>query len=134
MLVKSITYTDYKGNKHTEDFYFNLSESEVVEMEYGIKDHLSTYLQRIAKTNDEVELLKFFKSFVLKCYGEISPDGKRFMKKEGELAKEFAETEAYTSLFMELAKDSKAAADFVNGVLPSSISKNMSGSAIPSVN
>lgn len=125
MLVKSITYTDYKGNNRTEDFYFNLSESEVVEMEYGIEDHLSNHLQKIAKTNNEVELVKFFKAFVLKCYGEVSPDGKRFVKNDGALAKEFAETEAYNVLFMELARDSKAAAAFVNGVLP----KNMAAQA-----
>lgn len=132
MLVKPITYTDYNGNTRTEDFYFNLSESEVVEMEFGVKDKLSNYLQRITKTNDEVELVKFFKAFVLKCYGEVSPDGKRFMKKNGELAEEFAETPAYTELFMELARDADAAAAFVNGVLPKSIAKQ-ANAAIPQV-
>ena len=132
MLVKPITYTDYKGNTRTEDFYFNLSESEVVEMEFGVKDKLSNYLQRIAKENNEVELVKFFKSFVLKCYGEVSSDGKRFMKKNGELAEEFAETPAYTELFMELARDSKAAAAFVNGVLPKSVA-NQANAATPQV-
>ena len=132
MLVKPITYTDYNGNTRTEDFYFNLSESEVVEMEFGVKDKLSNYLQRITKTNDEVELVKFFKAFVLKCYGEVSPDGKRFMKKNGELAEEFAETPAYTELFMELARDADAAGAFVNGVLPKSIAKQ-ANAAIPQV-
>ena len=118
MYIKSITYTDYRGNERTEEFCFNLSQSEIVEMEYSKQEKLSNYLQRIVKANNEPELIKLFKDLVLKAYGEISDDGKRFMKADGALAKSFAETEAYTTLFMELAKDSKAAADFVNGIMP----------------
>ena len=118
MYVKSITYTDYKGNERTEDFYFNLSKSEVVEMEYSVQGKLSAFLQKIVKTNDETNLIKLFKELVLKAYGEVSDDGRRFVKDDGKLAQAFSETEAYNVLFMELARDSKAAADFVNGILP----------------
>ena len=118
MYVKSITYTDYKGNERTEDFYFNLSKSEVVEMEYSVQGKLSAFLQKIVKTNDETNLIKLFKELVLKVYGEVSDDGRRFVKDDGKLAQAFSETDAYNVLFMELARDSKAAADFVNGILP----------------
>ena len=33
MLKKTITYTDYNGSERTEDFYFNLSKAEIMEME-----------------------------------------------------------------------------------------------------
>ena len=33
MLKKTVTYTDYNGTERTEDFYFNLSKAEVIEME-----------------------------------------------------------------------------------------------------
>ena len=33
MLKKTINYTDYNGNERTEDFYFNLTEAEILEME-----------------------------------------------------------------------------------------------------
>ena len=36
MLKKTITYNDYNGAERTEDFYFNLTEAEVVEMQYSI--------------------------------------------------------------------------------------------------
>ena len=39
------------------------------------------------------------------------------MKSE-EITKNFSETEAYVDLFMELATDEKAAAAFMEGVLP----------------
>lgn len=35
MLKKTISYTDYDGNERTEDFYFNLSKAEIIEMELG---------------------------------------------------------------------------------------------------
>jgi len=40
MLKKSITYSDLDGNSVTDDFYFNLSKSELVEMELSEKDGL----------------------------------------------------------------------------------------------
>lgn len=49
-------------------------------------------------------------------YGEKSPDGKRFVKNQ-EIRDAFAQTNAYSDLFMELATDAKAAAAFVNGVI-----------------
>ena len=35
MLKKTITYTDYNGVDRTEDFYFNLTEAELLDMELG---------------------------------------------------------------------------------------------------
>ena len=32
MLKKTITYTDYNGVERTEDFYFNLTRAELMEM------------------------------------------------------------------------------------------------------
>ena len=32
MLKKSITYIDYNGTERTEDFYFNLSKAEIMEI------------------------------------------------------------------------------------------------------
>ena len=49
-------------------------------------------------------------------YGEKSPDGRRFVKNQ-EVRDAFAQTNAYSDLFMELATDAKAAAAFVNGVI-----------------
>lgn len=117
MLKKTITYTDYNGVERTEDFYFNLSKAEIVEMELGTVGGLSESLNRIVKTMDGPAIIKFFKDLVLKAYGEKSPDGKRFVKSD-EIATAFSQTEAYSVLFMELASDSDAAATFVNGIVP----------------
>lgn len=118
MLKKTITYTDYNGLQRTEDYYFNLSMAEVAEMELSVNGGLSETLKRIVDAKEIPSLIKIFKDLILKAYGEKSPDGKRFIKSE-ELSTAFSQTEAYSTLFMELATDSTAAAAFINGIIPS---------------
>lgn len=117
MLKKVITYTDYDGNERTESFYFNLTEAELIEMELSAEGGLTQMIQKIVESKDGTRIIKVFKDLIFKAYGEKSPDGKRFIKSE-ELSRNFSYTEAYNKLFMELATDEKAAAEFVNGVIP----------------
>lgn len=122
MLKKTITYTDYNGNERKEDFYFNLSKAEIMEMELSTTGGLSEMIQRVVAAQDGPAIIKIFKDLVLKAYGVKSPDGKRFIKSE-ELSTEFAQTEAYTEIFMSLATDAEAAAEFVNGIVPKQAGK-----------
>lgn len=117
MLKKTITYTDYNGVERTEDFYFNLTKAEVMEMEMSTTGGLAEMINRIVAAQDAPAIIKIFKELVLKAYGVKSPDGKRFIKSE-QLRDEFEQTEAYSQLFMELATDADAAAKFVNGIVP----------------
>lgn len=120
MLKKTITYTDYNGNDRTEDFYFNLTKAEVMEMEMSTTGGLTDMIQRIVAAQDSPAIIKIFKDLILKAYGEKSPDGKRFVKSD-EIKEAFSQTEAYSQLFMELATDVDAAAAFVNGIIPQNI-------------
>ena len=117
MLKKTITYTDYNCVERKEDFYFNLTKAEIMEMEMSISGGLTEMINRIVAAQDAPAIVKIFKELVLKAYGVKSPDGKRFIKSD-ELATEFAQTEAYSQLFMELATDADAASAFVNGIVP----------------
>ena len=117
MFKKTIKYVDYKGNEREEDFYFNITKSELVEMELAKKGGMSEYLKRITKAQTKDELIIWFKKIILKAYGEKSEDGRRFMKSE-EISKAFSETEAFNQLYMELIVDEKKAADFINAVVP----------------
>ena len=117
MLKKTITYTDYNGVERTEDFYFNLTKAELMEMEIGTTGGMADMITRIIDAKDAPAIIKIFKELVLKAYGEKSADGKRFVKSE-EISNGFAQTEAYSQLFMELATDADAAAAFVNGIIP----------------
>lgn len=117
MLKKTITYTDYDGNERTEDFYFNLTKAECLEMELGSNGGMKKYVERIISAQDGKQLVALFKEIIDKSYGVKSLDGKRFVKNQ-EVLDEFKQSEAYSDLFMELATNSDAAAAFVNGVLP----------------
>lgn len=120
MLKKTITYTDYNGVERTEDFWFNFSQAEILEMEIGRNGGISEYLKKIIESKDQEAIVKNFKELILKAYGEKSEDGRRFVKSP-ELSKAFSETEAYSKLYLELAFDAKAASNFVNNVIPSNV-------------
>ena len=122
MLKKTINYTDYNGNERTEDFYFNLTEAEILEMEMSKTGGLAESIQRIVQAQDTPAIIKVFKDLVLRAYGVKSPDGKRFIKNDL-LREEFEQTEAYSKLFMELAFDSDKAAEFVNKIVPAHMSE-----------
>lgn len=117
MLKKTIEYTDYNDVKRKEDFYFNLTKAEIMEMELSTTGGLAEMIQKIIDTQDTPQIIKLFKDLVLKAYGEKSADGKRFIK-NNDIRDGFAQTEAYSELFMELATDANAAASFVNGIVP----------------
>ncbi len=82
MLKKTIKYTDYNNAERTEDFYFNLSKAEVMEMEMTTTGGLAEQITKIIAAQDNPSIIKIFKNLVLKSYGEKSPDGKRFIKND----------------------------------------------------
>lgn len=117
MLKKTITYTDYDGHTRTEDFFFNLTKAETLEMELSTSGGMTQMINRIIAAKDAPAIIKVFKELLLKAYGEKSPDGKRFIKSK-ELSEAFSQTEAYSQLFMELASDPDAGANFINNLVP----------------
>lgn len=124
MLKKTITYTDYNDVERTEEFYFNLTKAEVMEMEMSTTGGLAETIKKVISTKDVPTIIKIFKDLILKAYGEKSADGKRFVKNE-EISDAFAQTEAYSNLFMELATNPEAAAEFVNSIIPKDLAKQV---------
>jgi hypothetical protein len=117
MLKKTIDYTDYNGVSRKEDFYFNLTQAEIMEMEMSTSGGLAEMIKRIVDAQDAPAIIKIFKDLVLKAYGVKSADGRRFMKSP-DITADFEQTEAYSIIFMELATDADKAAEFVNGIIP----------------
>ena len=83
------TYKDFNGVERTETKLFNLTETEVMEMELGTAGGVAEMLQRIVDAKDQPTIIKFFKEFILKAYGEKSADGTYFEKSE-EISRKFA--------------------------------------------
>lgn len=124
MLKKTIKYTDYNGVERNEEFLFNLSKAELMEMEMTTTGGLADKIQRIVDAQDVPSIIAIFKEIILKAYGEKSADGKRFIKVNDAgvpLSIAFSQTEAYSQLFMELATDADAAASFIKGIVPGDI-------------
>ena len=124
MFKKTVTYTDYNGVERKEDFFFNLNKAELMEMEMGTTGGYAEMVQKIIDAKDAPSIIRIFKELVLKAYGVKSDDGKRFIKNK-ELSDAFSQTEAYSQIFMELATNDVAAAEFVNGVVPSDLAKQI---------
>lgn len=129
MLKKTISYTDYNGTERKEDFFFNLTEAELTEMQLEKEGGLEAYLKKIVAANDAKEIMKTFKAIILKAYGEKSEDGKRFIKSQ-DISDAFSQTEAYSILFMELATDADKAAEFINGIIPAKARQNVAPETI----
>lgn len=117
MLKKTITYKDLDGNDITEDFYFNLSKAEIAEMELGKEGGFSKYLEQLIASEDAAAIIATFKKILVSAIGRRSEDGKRFIKSD-EIANEFLQSDAYSTLFMNLITEEDSAAEFVTGILP----------------
>lgn len=122
MLKKTITYEDWNGDTRTEDFYFNLTRAELIEMETGMIPgrSLTDTLQTLITDKDMGMIVQTIKEIVLKSYGEKSADGKRFVKNQ-DVRDSFEQNPAYDILYMELAQDAEKAADFLNGIMPTQV-------------
>lgn len=140
MYTTTVRYTDYNGNEQAETLQFNLSETELLELNIeedgGLLDRFQAILEAVgdptkAKTEEErremerklvesgaqKKLIPVFKELLLRSYGVKSEDGKSFVKSE-KLSEEFSQTAAFSALFMELLGDEKKMMAFVNGIAP----------------
>lgn len=117
MLKKTISYLDYDGIHRTEEFYFNLTKAELIEMELAVDGGVAQTLQNIVDSKDNKAIIESFKDIILRAYGVRSEDGRRFIKND-QVREEFSQTAAFSELFVQLATDANAGAEFVNGLVP----------------
>lgn len=122
MLKKTIKFTDYFGEERTQDFYFNLNKSELIEMNFTTTGGMQNMLDQIRNTQDNKRIYELFKDIVLKAYGEKSSDGLRFIKSK-ELSEAFSQTEAYNELIVEFFSNPDAAANFMKAIIPSDLAR-----------
>lgn len=123
MLKKPITFEDWNGVTRTLDYYFHLSKPEVVNMQQSVEGGYDAQLKSIAAGANGAAIMNFFENLIRKSYGRKTPDGLRFEKSD-EISREFMESPAYEVLFEELVTDAKAAAAFVNAIMPKDTSAN----------
>ena len=124
MFKKTMTYTDWNGVERTEDVYFNLSKAEILEMQLTTEGGFDNMLERMIKAKDTIALVKLYKQLILKAYGKKSEDGRRFEKSE-EITREFVESPLFSDIYMELTLDDEKAQEFVRGIMPADLSRQV---------
>lgn len=120
MLKETITYVDFNDLERTEDFYFNLTRTELIRMEMSKNGSLTGLLTKITKANDMPDIFEAMENLILKAYGEKSIDGRHFNKSE-EISNMFMNTPAYDKLFEKLTTDANYAYKFLLGILPADL-------------
>ena len=117
MLEKKIKYTDLRGQEREDTFMFHLNKSELLKLEMSVPGGFTAKINKMVDKEDAPEIVETFENFILSSYGEISEDGKSFIKNK-ELTDRFKNSEAYSELFMELISNPESAKAFVSGVIP----------------
>lgn len=118
MLIKKIKYTDYLDNEREEEFYFNLSKSEIIKWLTTTGGYtIDAVLKKMIETENVRDMVGEFESLIMMSYGERSLDGKLFIKSD-EVKQKFRYSAAYDALFMELVSDANKAAEFFNAICP----------------
>ena len=134
MLTKKVTYEDFNGNTVTEELQFNLTKTEAMDIAFALPDDVKKTVQtgpedvteelakKILARMGDTKIFDFIKTVVLKAYGEVSEDGRKFIKKDEngkDLSIEFSQSLAYDAIITELmTSDETAAMNFVNALLP----------------
>lgn len=133
MVKKTVTYEDFNGNERTEDVYFHLNELELTELAADLPDEMvetageNPTEETAAKALSSLGakgILEFVKNLLLKSYGVKSADGRLFIKNE-KVLDEFQYGGAFSAIVMELMTDDKAAADFVNNIIPAKLAAKL---------
>lgn len=120
MIKKRIKYEDFDGVEREEDFYFNLTKTELVKWNYSASGGLEEAVKKIIDTKDAKELLKIYDKIITMSYGIKSPDGKKFVKSE-EIANDFKDTNAYDVMFIEYLSHPESFNAFIDGIMPKDI-------------
>ena len=120
MLKKTVKYEDYNGNTREKVCYFNITKTELTEMEARTPGGFGNKLERISNGADGAEIMETFKEIILTAYGEKSEDGELFIKKRNgvRLADDFEQSAAFDTLYTELLLDPDKAAAFINNIMP----------------
>lgn len=130
MLKKTFKYTDYNGVEREEDCYFNLTRTELLQLDLTSEGSFQDIVNKIIQTQDKKALWYLFKEIVLTSYGEKSLDGKKFLKSR-ERSDEFACTPMFDELMVELCSSEEAVNKFIDGIIPADVAEGTRQSVAP---
>lgn len=122
MIKKTITYTNWNDESVTEDLYFHITKSEILDNVdlrrrfEELKNRLEG-AERDLSEDDVREVISLIRVLLKLSYGVRSEDGKRF-KKSDELYLEFSESAAYDAVLFDMFENPNRAVSFMTGIIP----------------
>lgn len=120
MLKMDVKYEDFNGVQRNEEFYFNMSKSEMLRLqlrhsklvdETTVQGGFTEFLESVRERGSGKEMGEVVEDLILSSYGQKSDDGRSFLK-SAEARQAFSQTAAYDSLFIQLLTDQKAMETF----------------------
>lgn len=145
MIKRTINYVDFDGNNRTEDAYFNMTRTELMEFSFTMPGEVADAVDKHDQEDPEKiatnlmekmgssGIFNFVKDLVFKSYGKKSEDGRRFIKSE-QMSLEFTQTLAYDEFIIDLFSDDKKATEFINGIIPADLADKISANKIKALN
>lgn len=119
MLKIALTAKNIDGVELTKDYYFNLTQGELIEHSLDSQNTLAEKLQAIGQGNDMAAKRRAFTEIMEWSYGERIGDD--FVKSPEGWAR-FHASEAYSELLMSFFGDDQTrAAAFINGLMPKAV-------------
>lgn len=126
MYTKTIKYINYDNEEVEKTFHFHINEVEFTELQTSVKGGLKGLIEEIQNSKDESKIVQLYKELILLAYGEKK--GEYFKKKDsirGRYSEDFEASAAFPALFVELAKDTNSMIEFVNGIMPTQLRKEL---------
>lgn len=124
MLKHRITYVDFNGGERNEDFYFNLTTKELLELDKSVEGGFKNGLTNMLSKQDVYSIYELIQRMILKAYGQKSEDG-RFFKKTPEIAEEFENSAAFQAMLDDFIANPETANSFVTGILPKDLREKL---------
>lgn len=124
MIKRNVKYVDFDGNEVEEEYYFNLSKMELMDLETSKDGGFGAYIDEISKSENVKDAFNIFKEVVLMSVGKRSEDGKRFIKND-EIRDDFKYSPAFDEVVFSIMQSETEAAEFVNGLLPADLAKEV---------
>lgn len=117
MFSKTITYADlFEEKEITETLWFNLSESEVQDLNIGPRGGLEEYMKGLMENIDDhrEEVLDFMKKIIIKAYGaKMVVNGKMILNKNQDSKDAFVYSGAFDAVYLEILKNPETFLDFL---------------------
>lgn len=117
MVRRSITYKNFKDEEVTRWFQFNISKTELVDLDKSYGGQFKEVIEAAVDAKDGMKLYDIIKDLIVRSNGEATEDGERFIKTK-EVQDKLTETDALSEfIFGMLDGDAKSLLAFIEELL-----------------